>query len=105
MFYKQEHNTFHIIDRCIRYATGMENPGKTRTTILDAHHQCWVQFGPAEVLYSDGKGGLNKDTAKADLKAKGIELRVRARGQHAATTEARNGILRHLLHAMEAELN
>eukprot|EP00959_Pyramimonas_sp_CCMP1952_P184503 3858182-Pyramimonas_sp.AAC.1 len=30
---------------------------------------------------------------------------MRARGQHATTIEARNGILRHLLHAMEAELN
>eukprot|EP00959_Pyramimonas_sp_CCMP1952_P195929 4096491-Pyramimonas_sp.AAC.1 len=30
---------------------------------------------------------------------------MRARGQHATTIEARNGILRHLLHVMEAELN
>eukprot|EP00959_Pyramimonas_sp_CCMP1952_P068623 1432337-Pyramimonas_sp.AAC.1 len=30
---------------------------------------------------------------------------MRARGQHAATIEARNGILRHLLRAMEAEFN
>eukprot|EP00959_Pyramimonas_sp_CCMP1952_P081766 1707984-Pyramimonas_sp.AAC.1 len=30
---------------------------------------------------------------------------MRARGQHAAPVEARNGILRHLLHVIEAELN
>eukprot|EP00959_Pyramimonas_sp_CCMP1952_P440737 9227497-Pyramimonas_sp.AAC.1 len=30
---------------------------------------------------------------------------MRARGQHATTIEARNGILRHLLRVMEAELN
>eukprot|EP00959_Pyramimonas_sp_CCMP1952_P006053 126693-Pyramimonas_sp.AAC.1 len=63
-----------------------------------------MQFGPAKVLYSDGEGALNNDTAKAVLKAKGTELWIRARGQRATTIEARNGILRHLLHAMEAEL-
>eukprot|EP00959_Pyramimonas_sp_CCMP1952_P019954 421434-Pyramimonas_sp.AAC.1 len=72
------------------------------TTILDACHQCWMQFGPAKVLYSDGEGALNNDTARAVLRAKGIELSMRARGKHATTIEARNGILRHLL---EAELN
>eukprot|EP00959_Pyramimonas_sp_CCMP1952_P249805 5222276-Pyramimonas_sp.AAC.1 len=64
-----------------------------------------MQFGPAKVLYSDGEGALNTYTAKAILKAKGIELRIRARGQHATMIEASNGILRHLLHVMEAELN
>eukprot|EP00959_Pyramimonas_sp_CCMP1952_P298779 6249442-Pyramimonas_sp.AAC.1 len=83
----------------------MEIPDKSMTTILDAYHQCWMQFGPAKVLYSDGEGALNNDTAKAALKAKGAELRIRARGQHGTTIEARNGVLRHLLHAMEAELN
>eukprot|EP00959_Pyramimonas_sp_CCMP1952_P327278 6851488-Pyramimonas_sp.AAC.1 len=48
MFYKREHNIFHVIDRCIRYATGMELPDKTMTIILDAYHQCWMQFGPAK---------------------------------------------------------
>eukprot|EP00959_Pyramimonas_sp_CCMP1952_P102184 2137523-Pyramimonas_sp.AAC.1 len=64
MFYRQEHKIFHIIDRCIRSATGIEIPD-TMTSILDANHQCWVQFGPAKVLYSDGEGALNNDTAKA----------------------------------------
>eukprot|EP00959_Pyramimonas_sp_CCMP1952_P337499 7067824-Pyramimonas_sp.AAC.1 len=64
-----------------------------------------MQFGPAKVLYSDGEGALNNDPATAVLKAKGIELRIRARGQRATTIEARNGILRHILHVMEAELN
>eukprot|EP00959_Pyramimonas_sp_CCMP1952_P162815 3403632-Pyramimonas_sp.AAC.1 len=105
MFYKQEHNLFHIIHRCMRYATGIEIPGKTMTTILDADHQCWMHFGPAKVFYSDGEGALNNDIAEAVLKAKGTELRIRARGQHAIEIETRNGILRQLLRAMEAELN
>eukprot|EP00959_Pyramimonas_sp_CCMP1952_P225698 4719669-Pyramimonas_sp.AAC.1 len=32
------------------------------------------------------------------------QRQIRARGQHAATVEARNGILRRLLHVMEGEL-
>eukprot|EP00959_Pyramimonas_sp_CCMP1952_P348832 7308548-Pyramimonas_sp.AAC.1 len=48
MFYRQEDTMFHMIDRCIRYATGIEIPDKTATTILDAYHQCWMQFGPAK---------------------------------------------------------
>eukprot|EP00959_Pyramimonas_sp_CCMP1952_P406111 8510989-Pyramimonas_sp.AAC.1 len=75
------------------------------TSILDAYHQCWMQFGPVKVLFSDGEGALNNDTAQAVLKAKGTELRICARGQHATTIEARNGILRRLRHVMEAELN
>eukprot|EP00959_Pyramimonas_sp_CCMP1952_P377107 7898854-Pyramimonas_sp.AAC.1 len=72
VFYKQQHHIFHIIDRCIRYATGMEIPDKTMTTILDAYHQCWMQSGPAKVLYSVGEGTLKNDTAKAVLKAKAL---------------------------------
>eukprot|EP00959_Pyramimonas_sp_CCMP1952_P316973 6634629-Pyramimonas_sp.AAC.1 len=83
----------------------MEVPDKTMAIVLDACHQCWMQLGPAEVLNSDAEGALNNDTAKAVLKAKCIELRVRARGQRAATIEARNGISRNLLHVMEAELS
>eukprot|EP00959_Pyramimonas_sp_CCMP1952_P046412 969350-Pyramimonas_sp.AAC.1 len=97
MFYKQEHKIFHMIDRCVRYAIGVEIPDKAMTSILDAYHQCWMQFGLAKVLYF-GEGALNNDSAKAALEAKGTELRILARGQHATTIEARNGILRHLFH-------
>eukprot|EP00959_Pyramimonas_sp_CCMP1952_P084865 1774614-Pyramimonas_sp.AAC.1 len=64
-----------------------------------------MQFGPAKVFYSDGEGALNNDTAKAVFNAKCTELWMRARGQRATTIEARTDILRHLLHAIEAELN
>eukprot|EP00959_Pyramimonas_sp_CCMP1952_P150166 3142340-Pyramimonas_sp.AAC.1 len=97
MFYIQEHYIFHLIDRGIRYATGIEIPDETMTSILDAYHQCWMQVGPAKVLYSDGEGALNNDTAKTILQAKGTEITMRARGQHAATIEVRNGLMPHLL--------
>eukprot|EP00959_Pyramimonas_sp_CCMP1952_P247320 5169994-Pyramimonas_sp.AAC.1 len=104
MFYKQERNRLHTMDRCIRYAAGMQIPDKTMTSILDAHHPCWMQFEPAKALYSDGEGTLNNDAAKAAHKAKGTELRIRARGQRATTIEARSGILRYFLQVMETEL-
>eukprot|EP00959_Pyramimonas_sp_CCMP1952_P243314 5085904-Pyramimonas_sp.AAC.1 len=83
----------------------MEIPEKTMTSILDAYHQCWMQLGLAKVLYSDGEGTLNNYTAQAVLETKGAELRIRARGQHGTTIEARHGILPHLFHVMGAELN
>eukprot|EP00959_Pyramimonas_sp_CCMP1952_P436658 9143451-Pyramimonas_sp.AAC.1 len=83
----------------------MEIPDKTMTSILDAYHQCWMQIGLANVLYSDGEGAVNNDTTKSVFMAKGTGLWIRARGQHATTIEARHGILRHLLHVMEAELD
>ena len=73
-------------------------------TIINAYRTCWAQHGPAKILYSDGEGALNNDAAKAILTYKGIELRVRARGQRATAIEARNGVLRHLLRVMEEEL-
>eukprot|EP00959_Pyramimonas_sp_CCMP1952_P228522 4777593-Pyramimonas_sp.AAC.1 len=48
MFHKQDIRIFRIIGRCIRFATGMDIPDKTMTSILDARHQCWMQFGPAK---------------------------------------------------------
>eukprot|EP00959_Pyramimonas_sp_CCMP1952_P049513 1034314-Pyramimonas_sp.AAC.1 len=44
MFYNQEHNLYHIIDRCMRYATGIEISDKSMTSTLDAYGQCWMQF-------------------------------------------------------------
>eukprot|EP00959_Pyramimonas_sp_CCMP1952_P409041 8572105-Pyramimonas_sp.AAC.1 len=53
-FYTQERTIFDITDRCVRYGAGVEMPDKLMTSMLDAHQHCCMQFGPAEVLYSDG---------------------------------------------------
>eukprot|EP00959_Pyramimonas_sp_CCMP1952_P379218 7943613-Pyramimonas_sp.AAC.1 len=84
-------------------------PGKDTGQDNDQYHGCVPSVLDA-VWTCKGtllrwRGALKNDTAKAVLKAKGTELRVRARGQHATTLGARNGILRHLRHVMEAELN
>eukprot|EP00959_Pyramimonas_sp_CCMP1952_P078485 1640403-Pyramimonas_sp.AAC.1 len=74
MFYNQEHHIFHITDRCIRFAIGIEIPDESMASILDAYHQCWMQLGPAQALYYDGEGALNIDTAKAVLRQKALHL-------------------------------
>ena len=74
------------------------------TTLLDAFDRIWNTYGYPQTLYSDGEGAFNNPTAKAQLASKGTDLRIRARGQHATTVEARNGLLRHTMHHIEQEL-
>ena len=46
MFYKRK-VVFHIIDRAIRYAEGMEIPDKTEASLLAAYTSTWFQrHGP-----------------------------------------------------------
>eukprot|EP00959_Pyramimonas_sp_CCMP1952_P149101 3119461-Pyramimonas_sp.AAC.1 len=73
------------------------------TSIFDAYHQCWTQFGLAKALYSDGEGAFNNDTARAVFKAKGIELRTRARGRHATRIEA--SVAYYAIYIMSWKLN
>eukprot|EP00959_Pyramimonas_sp_CCMP1952_P218079 4561182-Pyramimonas_sp.AAC.1 len=74
--------------------------------MLDAYHYCWIAHpGPFKVLFSDGEGALNHDTAEAMMANKGATLRIRAPGQHVTSVESRNGILRGTLHMIEEELN
>eukprot|EP00959_Pyramimonas_sp_CCMP1952_P402390 8432547-Pyramimonas_sp.AAC.1 len=96
MFYEQEQ---HISCHPSLYSICHWNRDTRQN---DTQH---LRFIPSKDLYSDGEGAVNNDTAKSVFKAKGTERRIRARGQHATTTEARNGILCHLLHAIETELN
>ena len=103
LFFYKKHIVFHIIDRCIRYSNGTDIPNKTKDTLLEAYWDTWARHGPAKVLYCDGEGGLNNDDAKAQLNSMGTELRVRASGQHANVIEARNGLLRGILHVMEED--
>ena len=104
MFYKK-HIIFHIMDRCIRLAAGLEIPDRERDTLIDAYYYCWLaHHDPFGTLYSVGEGGLNNDQAKEAFANEGTVLRIRALGQHATSIESRNGILRATLHLMEEEL-
>eukprot|EP00959_Pyramimonas_sp_CCMP1952_P218133 4562395-Pyramimonas_sp.AAC.1 len=73
-------------------------------TLLNALDQIWGIYSYPKILYSDGEGAFNNPTAKHILASRGTDLRIRARGQHATTIEARNGLLRHTMHHIEQEL-
>eukprot|EP00959_Pyramimonas_sp_CCMP1952_P205723 4302188-Pyramimonas_sp.AAC.1 len=44
------------------------------TSILDAYHQCWMEFGPAKLLYSDGEGALTTTLRKQSSRKKALNL-------------------------------
>ena len=62
------------------------------------------RHGPFKILYSDGEKGLDNPSSLAELKRLGTELRVRPPGQHANLAEARQSMLRHVMHMIEEEL-
>ena len=104
MFYKRNIG-FHVIDRAIRLSDGCEVSDKESETILNAYAATWVQRnGPFKILYSDREKGVNNPNSIAELKRLGTELRVRPPGQHANLAEARQSMLRHVMHMIEEEL-
>eukprot|EP00959_Pyramimonas_sp_CCMP1952_P355119 7438582-Pyramimonas_sp.AAC.1 len=86
----------HYLEHSMSRGAEDDIPDKTMTNILDAHHQCSILTGKAHSITTPQRQSLRQE---------GIELRMRARGQHATTIEARSFILRRLLHVMQAELN
>jgi hypothetical protein len=56
-------------------------------------------------LYSDCETALAEgEWLKSKLKARGIELKIRAPGQHARYIERRGALLRETMHLVEAQL-
>ena len=104
MFYKRNIG-FHIIDRAIRLSGGCPVPDRYAETLLNAYCTSWFQIhGPFQVLYSDGELGLNNQKTIQELRNLGTELRIRAPDQHARTAEARQSMLRHVMHMIEEDL-
>ena len=104
MFHKGDIG-FHVIDRAIRLSDGCEVSDQESETILNAYATTWVQrHGPFKILYSDGEKGLDNPSSIAELKRLGTDLRVRPPGQHANLAEARQSMLRHVMHMIEEEL-
>ena len=104
MFYKG-HMAFHMVDRADRFQTATEVTSKTAESLCEAIDTCWTSmFGPMKVLVVDGEKGIDSEECKASLKRKGIDLRVRAPGQHAQMVERRGAILRHTMHCAEQQL-
>ena len=80
-------------------------PYRYHETLLNAYCTSWFQIhGPFQALYSDGELGLNNQKTIQELKYLGTELRIRAPDQHAQTAEARQSMLRHVMHKIKEDL-
>ena len=105
LFYYKRHIAFHIMDRAIKFSDGCEIPNKFKEDLMEAYMTTWYQrYGPFKELYTDGEMGWNNSAAIAELEQLGTKLQVRAKGQHANTVEARNAMLRHVMHMIEESL-
>lgn len=92
----------HLICRCTRWHAGQVIENKTEQVLLDSIHSIWIAvFGPMQELYFDGESGLTTDYAKAHLKRLGVDLKIRAPGQHAQYAERHGALLRIVMHLTE----
>ena len=97
---------FHLIDRCTRWHAGRVVPNKEEETLTTALAELWVQIhGPMKELFIDGETGMvASDLSNTYLRRQSIQLRVRAKDQHARFIERRGVLLRDQRHITESQL-
>jgi hypothetical protein len=104
MFYKS-FMAWHMIDRADRWHAAVQITSKDTQHICEAISTAWISIhGPFKFLIVDGERGLTSQAAHDYLKMHGIQLKTRARGQHAQIVERRGAILRHAMHLIEEQL-
>ena len=81
-------------------------PNKEEETLTTALAELWVQVhGPMKELFIDGETGIvASDLSNTYLRRQSIQLRVRAKDQHARFIERRGARLRDQIHRTEAQL-
>lgn len=101
----KEHIILHMIDCCIRWSAGVSVPDKQATTLMNAMDKLWFRvFGSPQELIGDRESGVAVPESSARfLEVRGIQLTLRARGQHASLVERRNEILRQQLHRCDEQ--
>ena len=73
--------------------------------LLSALNRIWIAIhGPMQHLIIDGESALTSDRVQARLRRNGINVEVRAPGQHARFVERRGAILRTTLHCLDSQL-
>ena len=107
LLFVNKHIIFHMLCRCTRWHAGAVIPHKTEETQTLAIQTCWVGLhGPMNELIVDGESGIVvSETTNTYLRRQGIELRPRAKGQHARYVERRGDLLRDTIHRIEAQLD
>jgi len=94
-----------MIDRADRWHAGCQSFSKLAESLQEAIEVTWLQiFGPFVTLVIDGEKGIDSASTRAFLKRHGIELEIRAKGQHARMIERRGAVLRHSMHTTWSQL-
>ena len=103
LFYKQ-HVILHLLDRCTRFTVTSLLPNREVDSILEHLHRFWIALlGPPGTLVSDQEGAFQSPISATFLERKGIDLKLRAKEQHAQTVERHHEILRQQLHKLEEQ--
>ena len=101
----QKEGRLYIIDRAIRLSDGCQIADKSPEEILTGYTTTWYQRnGPCQTLYCDGECGVNNAESIAEFKKLGTTVFIRAPQQHARIAEARQAMLRHVMHMIEEDL-
>ena len=97
---------FHMLDRCTRWHAGTLVSDKLEATLTNAIQLSWVGIhGPMKELILDGESGIViSELTNTSLRRHGIQLRPRAKDQHAGFVERRGALLRDTVHRIESQL-
>ena len=106
LLFIHKYTIFHMLDRCTRWHAGNLIPNKLEKTLTHAIQTCWVGIhGPMKELILDGESGIAiSELTNTYLRRQTIELRSRAKDQHARDVERRGALLRDTIHRIESQL-
>ena len=107
LLFIHKHVIFHLLDRCTRWHAGTLVPDQEEATLTNAIQMCWVGLhGPMKELILDGESGIVvSELTNTYLRRHGIQLRPRAKYQHARYVERRGALLRDTIHRIESQLD
>ena len=101
----ENYSILHMVDRADRWHVGKRIVSKASDILQEAIDATWLQvFGPFKKLIIDGENGIDSTSTRNFLARHGIDLQIKAKGQHARMIERRGAIPRHCMHTMKAQL-
>ena len=104
LLFIEEHVILHMIDEAIRWTATALLSDRNAETILKAITKNWIKlYGPMSSLVSDQEGGLTSEACAVWAEKWKIDLRLKAKGQHAVIVERHHAILRDHVHKILAQ--
>jgi len=91
----------HLLDESLRWTATALVADKSAETLTRAITRTWIKmYGPMTSLISDQEGGLASEVGAIWAERHRINLRLKAKYQHAGTVERHHEILRQVIHRM-----